>query len=248
MASRDEFLKTVRDALARSRAGGHGGDGLGPAPSVASPEDILARAQGIRDRLTARRAALLAQLETAAERQGWKLLRVSTRAGIADAVAGVAARLGAKLAVRSNHAALEDTGIDGALAAAGVQVVPMAYDVKDPEGSRQRLRETAARADLGITGVDYLVAETATAALVSRRGMGRLASLLPPVHIAVAEADQVVESMEELLALRQAELQSGGEASWYMNLISGPSRTADIEMTIVVGVHGPGEVYLVLVG
>ena len=74
-----------------------------------------------------------------------------------------------------------------------------------------------------------------------------MTSLLPPVHIAVAQADQVVETIEDLLIFRQVELLEERESNWYMNLISGPSKTADIEQTIVIGVHGPGEVHLVVI-
>ena len=95
--------------------------------------------------------------------------------------------------------------------------------------------------------MDYLIAETASASLVSREGMSRMASLLPPVHIAVAHIDQVVETLEDLLTLQEAEMADEDAPSRYMNLVSGPSKTADIEQTIVIGVHGPGEVHLVVI-
>jgi len=74
-----------------------------------------------------------------------------------------------------------------------------------------------------------------------------MVSLLPPVHIAVAQLDQVVESLGDLLTLGEAELTQENSPNWHMNLGSGPSRTPDISQTIVVGVHGPGEVHLVVI-
>ena len=104
-------------------------------------------------------------------------------------------------------------------------------------------------ADLGITGVDYAIAETGSCVIIPRRGVSRLVSLAPPVHIALVEPEQVVESLDDLLALRRLEyMRSRGRMPTYMNLISGPSRSADIEQTITIGVHGPGEVHLVLIG
>ena len=67
------------------------------------------------------------------------------------------------------------------------------------------------------------------------------------MHIAVATAHQVVGTLEDVLTQRLEELANAEETTWYMNLVSGPSRTADIEQTIVVGVHGPGVVYLVVI-
>jgi L-lactate dehydrogenase complex protein LldG len=243
MASREEFLTTVREALAH--AGGREADDAPLAPL--SPEEVRERARLVRATAESRRGELLETLATEAERQEWKLVRVSSLAEAGQAVAQIAAKLGVTRAVRSEHRALEEAGIDEALASVGVEVTLMMHDEADIEGSRARLREVAAEAGMGITGVDYMLAETATAALVSRRGVSRQVGLLPPVHVAVVEASQVVQGMADLLALRQADQMETGDGRWYMNLISGPSRTADIEQTIVVGVHGPGEVHLVLV-
>ena len=247
MASQEEFLKTVREALAQSRAGAH--DAPAPEPPVASPDPsaVVEKAQVVRKRLLMEKKEAMERLAEMAELQGWKLIKVSSRAEVAAALVELAKSLGATSVVRSSHPVLEETDVDGTLSAVGVQVVPLTVDPEEIEGSRDRMREAAAEADMGITGVDYIVAETATAALVSRRGNSRLVSLLPPVHVAVVEPEQVVETMGDLLALRQAELLENDGAPWYMNLISGPSRTADIEQTIVIGVHGPREVYLMLV-
>jgi len=77
--------------------------------------------------------------------------------------------------------------------------------------------------------------------------VGRLVSLLPPIHIAIVERGQVLPTLDELFTLRRRDFLDGNLGS-YMNLISGPSRSADIEYTLVTGVHGPGEVHMILVG
>ena len=71
--------------------------------------------------------------------------------------------------------------------------------------------------------------------------------LLPPVHVAIVEPHQVYETLDDLFALRRmAFLEGEGDMGSYLSLISGPSRTGDIEQTIVIGVHGPTEVHMVI--
>ena len=118
---------------------------------------------------------------------------------------------------------------------------------EDSGPSNQELRAMAERADIGITGVDYAIAETGTCVLIPSAGVSRLVSLLPPVHIAIVTRGQVLPSLDELFTLRRRNFLDGKLGS-YMNLITGPSRSADIEYTLVTGVHGPGEVHMVLVG
>jgi L-lactate dehydrogenase complex protein LldG len=98
---------------------------------------------------------------------------------------------------------------------------------------------------VGITGCFCAVAETGTLMLLSGPGTYASASLLPETHIAVLDAGRIVASMEDAFALARAER---GELPRATNFISGPSRTADIEQTIVLGAHGPYRVHVVIVG
>ena len=147
--------------------------------------------------------------------------------------------------MRTAHEALERMSLDAALQNAGMKSVLLAEGPGELD-AQQRL-DVAASAEVGVTGVDAVIAETASVALAPRKGMSRQASLLPPVHVAVATADQVVGTLDDVLTQRLEELANAEETTWYMNLVSGPSRTADIEQTIVIGVHGPGVVYLVVI-
>ena len=83
--------------------------------------------------------------------------------------------------------------------------------------------------------------------ILPRKGLSRLVSLLPPAHVAVVEIGQVLPSLDELFTLRRREFLHENLGS-YMNLITGPSRSADIEYQLVTGVHGPGEVHMILIG
>jgi len=106
-------------------------------------------------------------------------------------------------------------------------------------------RETFFSADLGISGVDYLIAETGSIVFLAKSDDPRSLSLLPPVHIAVAECSQL---KPDLFDLFDVELQAGRkDLPSCLTLITGPSKTGDIELKLVTGVHGPGEVHVVLV-
>ena len=103
-------------------------------------------------------------------------------------------------------------------------------------------RPEQASAAVGITGVDAAIAETGTLALLSGEGKPRAASLLPPTHVAVVRRSDICASMGDFFA-RSAEAIAGAACC---TLITGPSRTADIELTLTVGVHGPGVVIVVI--
>ena len=96
-------------------------------------------------------------------------------------------------------------------------------------------------ADACITGCEALVARTGSILLTSKQPMGRIASVFYPVHIVVAYARQMVPDIADALALMQKRY--GADLPSMINLNTGPSRTADIEKTLVVGVHGPKEGY-----
>ena len=101
-------------------------------------------------------------------------------------------------------------------------------------------------ADLGITGVDQLIAETGTIVLSARPGEPRSLSLLPPVHSAVAETSQILPDLFDLFSANIWGEQPAPPSC--LTLITGPSKTGDIELRLVTGVHGPGEVHVVLIG
>ncbi len=99
----------------------------------------------------------------------------------------------------------------------------------------------AEAADACITGCEALVARTGSILLSSRQHMGRVTSVYYPIHIVFAYANQIVPDIEDgFIALKK---KYGTDLPSMINLTTGPSRTADIEKTLVVGVHGPGEVF-----
>lgn len=99
----------------------------------------------------------------------------------------------------------------------------------------------AEAADACITGCEALVARTGSVLLSSAQNMGRVAPVYYPVHLVFAHANQVVNDIDESFALLKKKY--GKNLPSMINLNTGPSRTADIEKTLVVGVHGPAEVF-----
>jgi L-lactate dehydrogenase complex protein LldG len=108
---------------------------------------------------------------------------------------------------------------------------------------RKTLRAACVEVDVGVTSADYLLADTGTLVMLASRSEARLISLLPPMHVALAPVDRMLANLDELLST----LPQPAEQTSSMVLITGPSRTADIEQILVRGVHGPGEIHAILV-
>lgn len=96
--------------------------------------------------------------------------------------------------------------------------------------------------DVGITKAQAAIAETGTLVLDSSCERNRLVSVVPPVHIAIVAASRIYATVADVLAI----LQNGKEVSPAITFITGPSRTADIELTLTIGVHGPQELYVII--
>ncbi|MFN2589612.1 MAG: lactate utilization protein C, partial [Actinomycetota bacterium] len=161
--------------------------------------------------------------------------RTVGRGAIAEAVADVAGELSAdrRVVVASDADPWRDE-IDEGLNSAGATVVR-----PDPPA----WRDQAARADLGITSAALGIASTGTLLLVPDADAPRVASLLPAMHLAILPIERLVPGLEDALAgVEEAIKISSGPV-----LITGPSRTSDIEMTTVYGVHGPRSLRVLLV-
>jgi L-lactate dehydrogenase complex protein LldG len=99
--------------------------------------------------------------------------------------------------------------------------------------------------DASITGCEYLVARTGSIVMSAAQQRGRTASVYAPIHICIAYTNQLVYNIQDALQLLQGKYADNLPS--LLTFASGPSRTADIEKTLVTGVHGPKEVYLFLV-
>ena len=216
-----------------------------------SAEQVEVRARRVAEDVSARADELMDLVEHTAAEAAWNVFRTQSPREAANYIRQVAQDIEARTILRSTHSSLDALNIEAAMQGTGITLEVMALDDEEQGGEREamrgELRQKAVAADVGITGVDYVIAETGSAVLLPRKGVSRVISLLPPVHIAVVESGQVLPSLDELFTLRRQEFLDGKLGS-YMNLISGPSRSADIEYQLVTGVHGPGEVHMVLLG
>jgi L-lactate dehydrogenase complex protein LldG len=107
-------------------------------------------------------------------------------------------------------------------------------------------KEDQARAEIGLTGCENAIAETGTLAMTSGPGRPRSASLLPITHVAVIRAADILLGMGEWFRKTRAQRDRDGGLLPYVVFITGPSRTADIELSLTLGVHGPGRLIAVL--
>jgi len=129
--------------------------------------------------------------------------------------------------------------------------------------ARQVLRPKFIDADVGMTGANFLIAETGSNVIVTNEGNGDLSSTLPRVHIVTAAIDKVVPTLEDAwdkLRAAFAQMPRTVEDAWdklraafaqmprTVNFISGPSKTADVEQTVEYGAHGPRCLHVVMVG
>ena len=221
-SARDQFLQRVRQAVAEGNRAG----GAPPLPSRGSVgyqgagADPVAR---FRDELAA---------------AGGRLHVVADPPAAADAVMGLLGDRAVRRVLLGRGAVLDALDLPARLRAAGVETV----DVSSAPGID---RHALFAADAAVSGADYLVAETGSVALLARPDQPRSLSLLPPLHIVVADHRQMLPDLFDLFEERLwAEM---GELPSCVSLVTGPSKTGDIELRLVTGVHGPGEVHVVLI-
>ena len=203
------------------RAQGRAGEPL-PSEREAVNDALARHAPGPQPTVGADRVA---HFEAQAHRMSSTTDRVAT---LAQVPAAIAAYLDAQGLARK--AVCWDTfaGLDWV--DAGIEV-----DARRPQGDDM----------LGISGAFVAVAETGTLMMLSGPETPASMHLLPETHVAIVSADRIVAHYEEGFALIRAER---GQLPRATNLVSGPSRTGDIEQTIVLGAHGPYRVHIVIVG
>ncbi len=162
------------------------------------------------------------------ENLGGKSFRVRNAAAVVPAISEL---FNQKSAIASNSPFLRKCGVTG---------LPQ---VHAGFTDRDELKQACAGADIGITSVDHALAATGSFVMLSSYNEARLISLLPPAHIAIFPRSLILANLDELLSI----LPRPADQTSSMVLITGPSRTADIEQILVRGVHGPGEIYAVIV-
>jgi L-lactate dehydrogenase complex protein LldG len=103
-------------------------------------------------------------------------------------------------------------------------------------------RDEQAAAEVGVTACHGAIAETGTLALLSKPGCSRAASLLPPLHVAIVDPARLFGRMGDFFQACADEISAASN----LTFVTGPSRTADIELTLTIGVHGPRRVAMIV--
>ena len=163
--------------------------------------------------------------------------RVGDLEAAREYVLELARERGAELLIRWGVDELEALGVDGPLNNACIEVVVW-RDLAD-------FREVAGRADIGLSTAAWAIAETGTLVLEGGPGMGRSVTLLPPTYVAVVPVDRILKTVTEAID-KYADTSNGLPANVCFH--TGPSRSGDIEMALFIGMHGPGDVHVILVG
>ena len=223
---RETILGAIRDSLAR---------GILPGARRERPTrpPVLQAAAGPADLAD----AFAAELQAAAG-------HVHAPAGGAEALdvlLDIVRRHGAGAALAWDDEYLPLPGVRQALAGAGVQVLDATLPV-EPAARAARLAELD-RAAVGITGALAGLADTGSLALASGPGRGRIVSLLPAVHVALLPVARLYPTMAAFLADHPDVMRQASS----LVFVTGPSRTADIEQVLTLGVHGPREVHVLLI-
>lgn len=232
-SAREEILADIRRALHR------GVQSAAPhRECVTSASSQLDRSVSeIKNICEQHRGELIEQFECELARIGARCHRASTVESAYQYIEQVADVRDARAFIGWRTPFLDDTDLPKRLEARGIKFVT--------EMTAGELIQQAAAADVGLSGVDYALADTGTLVLVARNGQPRSVSLLPPVHIAVVKPEQVLSGLSDLFPILRSEA-VGRDLSSAITFITGPSRTADIELTLVVGVHGPQQLHVVL--
>jgi L-lactate dehydrogenase complex protein LldG len=220
-ATRDAFLERVRQAV---RAGNRPGS----APPLPERGNLGYQGAG---------PGPVARFRQEWEAAGGRLHVVADAPAASAAVLEILGAVSARRVLLGGGAVLETLSLSGPLAALGVEVVRVA-------GLGPADRGEFFTADVGISGVAALIAETGSLVVESATGEPRSLSLLPPVHIAVANREQLLADLFDLFEARRPAPAALPSA---LTLITGPSKTGDIELRLVTGVHGPGVVHVVLI-
>jgi L-lactate dehydrogenase complex protein LldG len=254
-SNQTEFMNNIKQAL------GHSGDDLERQrmffnlPMSEKDRTIM---RDIENRTPQEKEILLETMIEAAEPINLNVIVLPDVAAVSSAIVDLVREKvpewGNKKSVAAwKHPLIASLNLAAALSEQDVSVY--FTDVEDREAeddvpmeTREKLRQQVIDSYIGVTSADFCMADTATLVMRTRPGQARSVSLLPLIHVAVIHREQIIADLKELYALLKwdPEHQKEGLTNC-MTFISGPSKTADIEATMVHGVHGPRGVYIYVI-
>jgi L-lactate dehydrogenase complex protein LldG len=182
---------------------------------------------------------LIKRFELELTRIGGRFHIARTADAVCDYIENLISLKQTKTVIGWNAPVISETGLSERLERSDVEFIS-----NDDKQSEAEFINKAIGAGIGITAVDYALADTGTLVLITGAGRARSVSLLPPVHVAILKPEQIIAGLDELIP--RLNTSAGRDLASAVTFITGPSRTADIELTLVVGVHGPQELHVVL--
>ena len=202
--------------------------------------------------------ALLDRLAMEAAPLNLKVIALKDEAAVSRAIAGLVADTAPewgdkKSVVQWDHPMVRALDLESALKTLDVPVYTAAFDGSETSddlkaSKRNLIREQVTASYIGVTSADFCLADTATLVMRSRPAEARSVSLLPSIHVAVIKKEQILSDMKELYALLKYDPGTRGNGlPHHMVMVSGPSKTADIELVMVHGAHGPRALYLYVI-
>lgn len=252
MATREEMLKLIRQAL------GHPPDGPTAAPGNGLPGEALT---GIMPAIAPEE--LLPKFEAELTRVGGAHYRAASRPELDEILRAILGHAEARSVMLSRNMLLAKLRLAETLRAWNIEAIawpvlapepPSAVEGQPASGpgvsaaDRSRYRDACFAAQVGITGADFALAETGSLVVTSAADGSQLSSLAPPIHVALYRRKQLVASLDDVLARlgmpHSPQALLPGRSTVF---ITGTSRTADIEQILIKGVHGPREVHAILV-
>ena len=252
MTTQHDFIGRVTAALGFAGAPGRRGSMVFATRPDRRQGEILER---VRTRTDADRFMLMKKLMARGKPLNLKVIAKKDPSETGAAIAALVEEKspeweGPKSVAAWRHPLIDSLDLPATLARQKVPVYKPHQTNETPESTDERthFRSRVETAFIGITSADYCLAETATLVMKTVPGRDRCVSLLPSIHVAVIELNQIIGDLAELYACLKYE---GIPPEWgltnCLTLISGPSKTADIELTMVHGAHGPREVYLYVI-
>jgi len=225
--SREEILRSIKMGLKDLPINREAEQKKSPL-SIAHDETIRQRVTKLREELNRKKWALINRFLDELTRVSGRVMIVKGEEEVGEFIIGLVGKHNAKsLAIWESNLLLSFREL---LQNKGLQFVSPGN------------KDDMAKADIGITEVDYAIAETGTIVLIANERQPRSVSLIPPIHIAVMKSNTILENLDELFFL----VKYSSQPTSCMTFITGPSRTADIELNLTLGVHGPKELFVLV--
>ncbi len=235
MSNRDEMLGLIRNILKTHGKGSHEAEARTLPPPLENVMPVIPPEE------------LVERFESELKNLGCNSHRVSSMRALEETLWSILAPIKAQSVVLTRNPLIAQLQIGKLLEAKGQRVLAWPANAVDPAEDKL-FHDQCFAADAGITGVDFALAETGSLVLTSFTEGSQLASLAPPVHIALYRRSQIRASLDEVLQnLPVSRDPDRPTPARSVVFVSGTSRTADIEQILIRGVHGPRSVHAILV-